>query len=98
MGQESVDRLNVIKTKKDVTQCCSAMFSLWRERQPKASWNQLIEAMKEVKLDTLADGIKMLLLPSPKQQLRNGFKRHIEHKDDQNMDEIDTGISMILDY
>ena len=70
MGQESVPRLKIIKVdnSKNVMQCCSEMFNLWYERQPKANWNQLIRALKEVKLHTLATKIETLLLPSVKQQ------------------------------
>ena len=69
MEQRSASKLDVIKiNNKDVMQCCSAMFNLWRQRHPKANWNQLIRALKEVELDALAVEIETLLLPSVKQQ------------------------------
>ena len=74
MGQEGVAKLDEIKANNNgnVTKCCSAMFSLWLQMQPKANWNQLMEALKEVELITLADEIKKLLMPSMEQQ-------HTEH-------------------
>ena len=47
-------------------QCCSEMFKIWLERQPEASWQQLITALHMVKLNRLADNIEKLLIRSPK--------------------------------
>ena len=81
MGQNSVPGLDVIKANnKDVMQCCSAMFNLWRQRQPKANWNQLIKALKEIKLDSLAGEIETLLLPSIKQQKQ--VVQNMQHLDE----------------
>ena len=88
MGQQSVTTLDEIKVNKggNVTLCCSAMFDLWRQRQPKANWSQLISALKEIKLEALADDIEKLLLPSVEQQ-------HNEHvQNDQNMQHLDIGV------
>ena len=65
MGQEAVTKLNVIKMNNhgDVTQSCTDMFGLWRQRQPSANWDQLIAALKTVKLDTLANKLENLLIP-----------------------------------
>ena len=70
MGQEGVSKLDEIKANhgRNVTTCCSEMFIVWRQRQPKANWNQLMRALKEVKLNTLADEIRKLLMPSMEQQ------------------------------
>ena len=48
----------------DPMQCTSAMFRLWLERQPGASWNQLIEALKapSIRLEALAFKIEGMLL------------------------------------
>ena len=82
MGQESADKLDVMKVDYgNVTERCSAMFVLWRQTQPKANWNQLIQALKEVKLNTLADEIDKMLLPCVEQQPTDNqpkMKRHIE--------------------
>ena len=88
MGQQGVTKLDEIKVNNNgnLTLCCSAMFDLWRQRQPKANWSQLISALKEIKLDTLADDIEKLLLPSVGQQ-------HNEHvPNDQNMQHLDIGV------
>ena len=44
--------------------CCVNMFKLWLRNQPKASWNQLIEALRQpdIELDALATRIEQMLL------------------------------------
>ena len=52
----------------DLNKCCTKMFNLWLKKQPTASWNQLIEALRQpgVELGTLACKIEqMLLQPKP---------------------------------
>ena len=70
MGQEEAPSLNVIKEDHhgDVKKCCSAMFSLWRQRHPKANWDHLIVALKEVKLHSLANKLENLLSPHDEQE------------------------------
>ena len=70
MGEDSVADLNTISANNrgDVIQCCSSMFSLWLERQPKASWKQLIEALTKIKLNQLASEIEKLLISSEQQK------------------------------
>ena len=64
MGQNAVDSLDVIRidNSNDVKACCSRMFTKWLERTPKASWRQLIEALKEVKLTQLASELEERLI------------------------------------
>ena len=66
MGQDAVTDLDVIRINhpNDVEECCSKMFTKWRQRTPKASWKQLIEALKEVELTQLASELEELLIPS----------------------------------
>ena len=66
MGQDAVASLDVIRVDYpyNVKECCSRMFTEWRQRTPKASWKQLIEALKEVKLTQLASELEELLMPS----------------------------------
>ena len=66
MGQDAVPSLDVIRVDYpyNVKECCSRMFTEWRLRTPKASWKQLIEALKEVKLTQLASELEELLMPS----------------------------------
>lgn len=63
LGEESIDSLNVIKNdNSDVMDCCSAMFQLWLDRQPTASWRQLIQALEQLKLKSLAIQIESKLI------------------------------------
>ena len=72
-GQGNATKLDVIKANNgDVTQRCSEMLRLWRQTQPKANWDQLIRALKEVNLEALADEINKLLLPCVEQQNDTG--------------------------
>ena len=48
----------------NVVNCCSSLFSLWFQRQPKPSWRQLIEALKNIDLKSLATQIEGQLIPS----------------------------------
>ena len=82
MGQESVLPLNMIEINNpgNVKRCCSEMFSLWRQRQPKANWSQLINALKEISFNTLADKIGNLLLPPMEQQPINDVQ-HMQQLD-----------------
>ena len=57
----SDDALNIISNSNDVIKCCSAMFQLWLDRQPNASWRQLIEALEKLQLNYLANDIKSKL-------------------------------------
>ena len=65
MGQDAVADLDMIKANSnDNVACCTRMFTEWRQRTPTASWKQLIEALKEVKLTQLASELEELLIPS----------------------------------
>ena len=44
--------------KGNVATCCSKMLEVWLARDPKASWRQLIRALKEVELKHLAATIE----------------------------------------
>ena len=48
----------------NIITCCSGLFQLWLDRQPKASWRQLITALEEAKLENLAAKIQEKLEPS----------------------------------
>ena len=48
----------------NVINCCSSLFNLWLQRQPEASWRQLIQALKDTGLDTLATQIEKKLQSS----------------------------------
>ena len=65
LGQDGSTALDVIKAnyRDDVTMCCSEMLKVWRERQTEANWNQLIDALLQVKLNRIAKDIKSSLKP-----------------------------------
>jgi len=69
LGQETDAALNTISanSRGNVIQCCSSMFSLWLERQPEASWKQLVEALINVNLKSLSVEIKKILTPEQQQ-------------------------------
>ena len=58
MGESSRNQLDVMKIDKYNTyECCEGMFNLWLEKDPKASWNKLIAALKQNNLNTIADAL-----------------------------------------
>ena len=64
MGEDDVYLLDIIKVNStDNAECCVRMFTEWRQRTPKASWKQLIEALKEINLTQLASELEELLIP-----------------------------------
>ena len=38
--------------------CCTRMFKTWLDRNPDASWNQLIGTLKKIKLNAAAESVK----------------------------------------
>ena len=66
LGQDAVPALNVISINhpSDVEKCCLAMFTKWKERTPKANWNQLLNALKDIQLVQLASELEGLLTSS----------------------------------
>ena len=70
LDSNDVGELNTIEAEhpSDLNKCCIKMFDLWLKKQPTASWNQLIEALRQpgIELGTLASKIEqMLLQPKP---------------------------------
>ena len=47
---------------RDVGMCCTKMLQLWLDKQPEASWEQLLQALKEVEMNDLASNIEQELL------------------------------------
>ena len=65
LKSNDVNKLNEIRDKhRSNFNRCTAMFFLWLERQPTASWNQLLEALRldNIGLNTLAANIEKTLL------------------------------------
>ena len=61
--------LDIIETnyENNATKCCRKMFSKWLETQSdsascEASWDQLIQAVKNIKLNNVASDIEQLFL------------------------------------
>ena len=77
MEQDAVTDLDVIRINhpNDVEECCSRMFTKWHQRTPKASWKQLIEALKEIDLTQLASELEELLMKDSKisQELKGKY-------------------------
>ena len=78
LGVELLDSNDIAELNKteaeyssDLDKCCTKMFNLWLNKQPTASWNQLIEALRQpgIDLGTLASRIKQMLLQGMFQRL-----------------------------
>jgi len=63
---DDVKKLNTIQSEHpaDLEICCTKLFEFWLEKQPQASWNQLIESLRQPGLDLghLATKIEQMLL------------------------------------
>ena len=68
LEQKDVHVLERIKidNSNSVKHCCMEMFTEWRQRTPKASWKQLIGALKNINLNHLANELEGLLI-SPRE-------------------------------
>ena len=66
LSEEDVQALDEIQNNypRDASKCCTKMFQLWLERQPGASWRQLIQALREpnIEMNELADTIEQKLI------------------------------------
>ena len=60
-NDEALDVISNNNSDSDVEKRCSAMFRLWLDRQPNASWRQLIEKLEQLQLNYLANQIKSKL-------------------------------------
>jgi len=65
LEQEDEQKLHGIKINnpKDANECCKEMFQLWLEKCSNASWNQLVQALREVELNNLATKVEEMLMP-----------------------------------
>ena len=61
---EDLKALDVIQSNypKDASTCCTKMFQLWLDRQPEASWEQLIQALRELNMFDPANTIEQKLI------------------------------------
>ena len=71
LDSKDIEELDTIAAEhpSDLNKCCIRMLNLWLKKQPKASWNKLIEALRQpgIELGSFARKIEqMLLQPKPK--------------------------------
>ena len=66
VGDDTVTTLKTISvnSRGNIIKCCSSLFSLWLDRQPEATWRQLIQALTKIKLSNLAMKIEHNFIPS----------------------------------
>ena len=64
LDEDSVSELNIIKDNNhgDVEACCHEVFELWLRKYPEADWNTLMDALKQMALDSLVEKIKTVIL------------------------------------
>ena len=60
LEEKYVHKLKIIKEDHpaDTERCCTEMFKYWLDVDTKASWNKLIDALKQIAQNTLAEKIK----------------------------------------
>ena len=62
--QEDEEALYEIKSNcNNASECCREMFQLWLRKCPSATWDQLIQALRDVDLNTAAVKIEEMLTP-----------------------------------
>ena len=64
LEQEDEETLNEIEINhpNDASKCCKQMFQLWLSKCATATWNQLIKALREVDLNSLATTVEGMLM------------------------------------
>jgi len=66
LEQKDERTVNIIKRNNagNVAECCTEMLELWLNRQPNATWNQLIKALRApgIELNNAASKIEKMLL------------------------------------
>ena len=62
--EKYIHKLKIIQANhpNDVARCCHEMFEVWLSVEVEASWNTLIDALKEIKQNTLAAKLKQDVL------------------------------------
>lgn len=72
----------------DEKQCCSVMFRMWLERQPKASWRQLIDALYVIKLNRIANELENLLIQSKHRKRKRTLATNNTNKQSQKISKL----------
>ena len=65
LEQEDEEKLYEIKTNRpnNASECCTEMFQLWLRKCTNPTWDQLIQALKDVDLNSVATTIVEMLNP-----------------------------------
>ena len=65
LEQEDEEALYEIKANhpNNANECCKEMFQLWLRKSPSATWDQLIQALRDVDLNTAAAKLEEMLTP-----------------------------------
>ena len=75
LEQKDEKAVNIIKKNNagNIAECCTEMLELWLNKQPNATWNQLINALKApgIELNNAASKIEGMLLPSAEGSYNN---------------------------
>ena len=65
LEQEDERKLSEIQRNNphDVSECCKEMFQLWLSSSNNATWNRLIQALRDIGLKSLSTTIEGMLIP-----------------------------------
>ena len=57
---ENIRKLDEIQSNnpRDASTCCTKMFQLWLDKQPEASWEQLIKALRDIDLNEVGNAVE----------------------------------------
>ena len=63
LQNEYIDQLNIIEKNHpgDVQKCCTEMFKYWLQIDTEATWNKLIDALKEIRKNELAKKVENVI-------------------------------------
>ena len=63
LDEEQLSKLrHIAKDEHEVEDCCTKLFNYWLDTDPDASWNKLLEALKNIKQNYLAEKIERNVL------------------------------------
>ena len=63
LDDEQLSKLkNIAKNEDEVEDRCTKLFNYWLDTDPDASWNKLLEALKNMEQNNLVDKIKRKVL------------------------------------
>ena len=69
LEDKDIEKLDTIRMNNsgNVIECCGEMLELWLRKQPEATWNQLLEALRSpaIQLNNIASELEEMLLEEP---------------------------------